>query len=123
MKRKLGDKVYYSDLFREFPSLRFLGDVPRSNIAHSCADSYNQAMRIMRIGPDPSSWIYWKEWIKIADDLGLRSSVPSAVIKRRERESALHGVANMISSAYTSPFPASINPCPRISFQRPKVRG
>lgn len=116
-RRKLRDKVVYSALFAEFPALRYLADVSPGNIPRLFRPEYDEAMRILRIGPVADCWIYWKDWIRIADALGLRASVPQAVVSRRKREMELRGVCNLISSAYESPYPASDNPCRRITFR------
>lgn len=121
MKRKLGDRVSYAEIHREFPALLYLGDIPRSNIPHKHADSYATAMRVLRIGACWDSFLVWKDWLKITDELGLRSSVPSAVIRKHQRDTqASH--THIVSHVYESPFPGKDNPCPKIHFQKPKVR-
>lgn len=122
MKRKLGDRISYADIFREFPTIVFIGDIPRSNIPHKYGDAYNTAMRILRIGADHDAFIIWKEWLRIVDALGLRSSVPPAVIRKRARDLAASHT-HIVSHVYESPFPGKDNPCPRIHFQPPKIRG
>jgi hypothetical protein len=125
MIRKLGDKVYYSDIHREYPSLRFLGDVRVNNLKPREREACSTAMRILRIGPCASSWILWKDWLQIVRILGLDAKAPTTVIAKANREKTLARIdsASIISHAYDSPYDARINPCPRVFFQPPKRRG
>src|SRR5574343_330943 len=115
MKRKLGDRITYAEIHREYPALIYLGDISRTQIPRKDRDLYDQAMRVIRLGPLWDISFVYKDWLRIVDALALRSSVPSAVIKKHQRDTQVSHT-HIISHVYQSPFPGKDNPCPRIVF-------